>query len=139
MSPSAPSRTTSLSGPGPGPGPGSGRVNPLLPLSAHYDLLNRTVLPAFASAHAAGSFSVAYAVGAKFVEMALVSIPSHGYFGRDTGGGEGGGRTGSIIRTRTLPRAGGMPGTGISGTLGISGTEASLLLLPPWRCAGTGA
>ena len=118
MSPSAPSRTTSLSDadadadadagvapildpaarsassssssdlPGPDPGPDiPGRVNPLLPLSAHYDLLNRTVLPAFASAHAAGSFSVAYAVGAKFVEMALVSIPSHGYFGRDTGGG----------------------------------------------------
>lgn len=59
-------------------------INPLLPLSSHYALLNQTLLPAFAKSLARQSYSIAYAAGVQFVEMALVGIPSHAYFDAET-------------------------------------------------------
>ncbi len=65
----------------------SSAANPLLPLSSHYALLNQTLLPAFATSLARHSYSIAYAAGVQFVEMALVGIPSHAYFAAQTLGG----------------------------------------------------
>ena len=59
--------------------PTAPHINPLLPLSSHYALLNQTLLPAFAKSLAHQSYSIAYAAGVQFIEMALVGIPSHAY------------------------------------------------------------
>ena len=65
----------------------SAAIHPLLPLSSHFALLNQTLLPAFATSLARHSYSIAYAAGVQFVEMALVGIPSHAYFAAQTFGG----------------------------------------------------
>lgn len=64
--------------------PTAPHINPLLPLSSHYALLNQTLLPAFAKSLAHQSYSIAYAAGVQFIEMALVGIPSHAYFDAET-------------------------------------------------------
>jgi hypothetical protein len=88
--------------------------SPLVPLSGHYDA-NDALLGLFASSLYGGggdgcgvggdAASLAYAVGTRFVEVALYRIPRHGYYwsggkeeeeeegcgGRDVGDGAAGG------------------------------------------------
>eukprot|EP00986_Skeletonema_menzelii_P012561 scaffold6975_cov83-Skeletonema_menzelii.AAC.18 len=57
-----------------------GGVNaPLTPLSEHY-ATNETLLSLFSTLYEKDQFSVAYAAGVKFVEVALLQIPQNGYF-----------------------------------------------------------
>jgi len=57
-----------------------GGVNaPLTPLSEHY-ATNETLLSLFSTLYEKDQFSVAYAAGVKFVEVALLQIPKNGYF-----------------------------------------------------------
>lgn len=49
------------------------------PITKHY-ALNNQILMAFESQYEKKSFKVAYAIGLKFVETALLEIPKHGYF-----------------------------------------------------------
>lgn len=57
-----------------------GGVNaPLTPLSEHY-ATNETLLSLFSTLYEKDQFSVAYAAGVKFVEVALLQIPHNGYF-----------------------------------------------------------
>jgi hypothetical protein len=49
------------------------------PISKHYQL-NNTLLMAFESHYDNYLYTIAYAIGLKFVETALLEIPKHGYF-----------------------------------------------------------
>jgi hypothetical protein len=49
------------------------------PISKHYQL-NNTLLVAFESHYENHLYTIAYAIGLKFVETALLEIPKHGYF-----------------------------------------------------------
>eukprot|EP00984_Skeletonema_dohrnii_P030401 scaffold21815_cov157-Skeletonema_dohrnii-CCMP3373.AAC.4 len=51
----------------------------LTPLSEHY-ATNETLLSLFSTLYEKDQFSVAYAAGVKFVEVALLQIPQNGYF-----------------------------------------------------------
>ena len=51
----------------------------LTPLSEHYET-NETLLSLFSSLYERDQYSVAYAAGVKFVEVALFQIPKNGYF-----------------------------------------------------------
>lgn len=49
------------------------------PISKHYQL-NNTLLMAFESHYDNHLYTIAYAIGLKFIETALLEIPKHGYF-----------------------------------------------------------
>mmetsp|Transcript_20418 Transcript_20418/g.42686 ORF Transcript_20418/g.42686 Transcript_20418/m.42686 type:complete len:971 (+) Transcript_20418:98-3010(+) len=51
----------------------------LTPISAHY-ATNKSLLDLFSTLYEKDQFSVAYAVGIKFVEVALFQIPTHSYY-----------------------------------------------------------
>lgn len=54
---------------------------PLVPLSKHFDT-NDALLGLFATTFEKGDMSLAYAVGTKFVEVAVYRIPQHDYYYR---------------------------------------------------------
>jgi len=59
--------------------PQGGCNAPLTPISHHYQT-NDALLDLFSTLYEKDQFSVAYAVGVKFVEVALFTIPNHGYY-----------------------------------------------------------
>jgi len=65
----------------------------LTPISQHYQA-NESLLDIFSTLYEKEQFNVAYAVGIKFVEVALFQIPVHGYF-----------RSGSASKERTKSAA----------------------------------
>lgn len=71
-----------------------GGVNAALtPISHHYQT-NQTLLDLFSTLYEKDQFSVAYAVGVKFVEVALFQIPQHGYY-----------KSGGVAKERTKSAA----------------------------------
>jgi len=87
--------------------PSGGCNAPLTPISQHY-ASNDALLDLFSTLYEQDQYSVAYAVGIKFVEVALFTIPSHGYYRSSSSSStnnKDGARSSSLSKKRTQSAA----------------------------------